>query len=57
MKNKYVFLGDINSINVEVISKSYISLKGKVRYILLGNIRDLKRYLIRIKSKLKIKLT
>ena len=54
MKNKYVFLGDINSINVEVISKSYISLKGKVRYILLGNIRDLKRYLIRIKSKLKI---
>tara|TARA_A100001011_G_C14308247_1_gene844263 strand:+ start:3031 stop:3933 length:903 start_codon:yes stop_codon:yes gene_type:complete len=54
MKNKYVFLGDINSINVEIISKSYISLKGKVRYILLGNISDLKRYLLRIKSKLKI---
>ena len=54
MKNKYVFLGDINSINVEIISKSYSSLRGKVRYILLGNINDLKRYLIRIKSKLKI---
>ena len=54
MKNKYVFLGDIDSINVEIISKSYASLKGMVKYILLGNIGDLQRYLLRIKSKLKI---
>ena len=54
MKNKYVFLGDMNSINAEIISKSYASLKGMVKYILLGNIGDLQRYLLRIKSKLKI---
>ena len=54
MKNKYIFLGDINSVNVEIISKSYPLLKGKLRYILLGNIYDLKRYLLRIRSKLKI---
>ncbi|MFL2534062.1 MAG: 4-hydroxythreonine-4-phosphate dehydrogenase PdxA [Alphaproteobacteria bacterium] len=54
MKNKYVFLGDVNSINIEIISKSYPVLKGKLKYILLGNISDLKRYLLRIKSRLKI---
>ena len=54
MKNKYVFLGDTNSINIEIISKSYSLLKGKVKYILIGNINDLKRYLLKIKSKLKI---
>ena len=54
MKNKYVFLGDINSINIELISKSYASLRGSVKYIILGNINDLKRYLLRIKSKLTI---
>ena len=54
MKNKYVFLGDLNSINIELISKSYASLRGSVKYIILGNINDLKRYLLRIKSKLTI---
>ena len=54
MKNKYVFLGDLNSINVEIISKSYSSLKGKVKYILLGNINDFKTDLLKIKSKLRI---
>ena len=54
MKNKYVFLGDMNSINVEIISKSYHSLKGMVKYILIGNMSDLQRYLLRIKSYLKI---
>ena len=54
MKNKYIFLGDMNSVNVEIISKSYPLLKGKLKYILLGNIYDLKRYLLRISSKLKI---
>ena len=54
MKNKYVFLGDINSINVEIISKSYPALKNKLKYILLGNINDLNKYLLKIKSQLKI---
>ncbi|MFL2533751.1 MAG: 4-hydroxythreonine-4-phosphate dehydrogenase PdxA [Alphaproteobacteria bacterium] len=54
MKNKYIFLGDMNSVNVEIIAKSYPLLKGKLKYILLGNIYDLKRYLLRIRSKLKI---
>ena len=44
----------MNSVNVEIISKSHSLLKGKLKYILLGNIYDLKRYLSRIRSKLKI---
>ena len=48
-------MGDLNSINVELISKSYPLLKGKVNYIILGNINDLKRELLKIKSNLKIK--
>ena len=47
MKNKYIFMGDLNSINVELISKSYPLLKGKVNYIILGNINDLKRELLK----------
>ena len=54
MKNKYVFMGDVNSTNIEIIIKSFSSLKGNVKYFLLGNINDLKRYMLKLKSKLKI---
>ncbi len=53
-KNKYVFLGDSNSINIEIICKSFKRLKHKVSYIIICNKIDLKTYLSKIKSKLKI---
>ena len=54
MKKKFVFLGDENSINIEIINKSHKFLKNKVKYILLGNIKDLSKYLDNIQSKLDI---
>lgn len=54
LKTKYIFLGDCNSINIEIIEKSFSFLKKKVKYILIGNNKDLKKYLIKIRSKLKI---
>ena len=54
MKKKFVFLGDENSINIEIINKSHNFLKNKVKYILLGNIKELSRYLNKLQSNLKI---
>ena len=36
-KMKYIFLGDVNSINIEIILKSHKFLKNKVKYILICN--------------------
>ena len=49
-----MFIGDTNSINIELIAKSHQLLKKKVKYILIGNIEDLKKYLKRISSNLRI---
>jgi len=54
IKKKYVFIGDYNSINIELISKSFSKLKGKTQYILIGNVKNLRNYLDRIRSKLYI---
>ena len=54
MKKKFVFLGDVDSINIELIHKSHKKLKDKVKYILFGNIADLSKYLKLLKSDLKI---
>ena len=54
MKKKFVFLGDENSINIEIINKSHKFLKNRVKYILLGNINDLSKYLNKLQSKLSI---
>lgn len=54
MKKKFVFIGDIDSINIEIISKSHKFLKNKVNYILFGNINDLSKYLKRVNCSLKI---
>lgn len=56
MKKKYVFLGDLDSINIELVSKSHNFLKNKVKYILIGNKIELLNYLEKIKSNLKINL-
>ena len=58
MKNssikKYVFLGDTNSINIEIIIKSHAFLKEKLQYLIIGNKSELKEYINKIKSKIKI---
>ena len=54
MKKKFVFLGDSNSINIEIINKSHKYLKKKVKYIIIGNKKDLSRYLNKLSSKLKL---
>ena len=54
MKKKFVFLGDLDSINLELIHNSHYYLKNKVEYILLGNIKDASKYLSKINSKIEI---
>ena len=41
IKRKYIFLGDIDSINIELIIKSFNFLKNKVNYILICNKKDI----------------
>ena len=55
MNKKFVFLGDLDSINLELVCKSHKFLKNKVKYILLGNINDINDHLKKINSKLRIK--
>ena len=54
MKKKFVFIGDLDSINLEIVQKSHKILKNKIQYILLGNIKDIHQYLKKIKSNLVI---
>ncbi len=54
MNKKLVFIGDTNSINIELIHKSHNFLKNKVEYILIGNKNELKKYLKKISSNLHI---
>ena len=54
MKQKLVFLGDVNSINIELIQKSHKLLKNKVNYLIIGNVRDLSEYLNKLSSNLDI---
>ncbi|AFS49614.1 Pyridoxal phosphate biosynthetic protein PdxA [alpha proteobacterium HIMB59] len=54
MKKKFIFVGDLDSINLELVCKSHKFLKNKVKYILLGNIREILIYLNKINSELKI---
>ena len=55
LNKKYVFIGDIHSVNIEIICKSFKILKKKTHYILIGNIKDLQKYLYKINSKIEIK--
>ena len=41
IRNKYVFLGDIDSINIEIVCKSFNYLKNKVNYLIICNKYDL----------------
>ena len=51
---KYVFLGDTDSINIEIIVKSHNFLKEKIQYIIIGNILEFKKYLIKLKKKISV---
>ena len=54
IKNKYIYLGDNDSINIELLSKSFKTLKNKVKYIIIGNKDLIQEYLNKIKSNLDI---
>ena len=54
VKKKYIFLGDLDSINIEIILKSFKFLKNKVEYIIICNINDFVKSIFYKKSKLKI---
>ncbi len=53
-KKKYVFLGDLDSINIELVIKSFDFLKHKVKYILICNKNDFLKSIYFKKSNLKI---
>ncbi len=54
IKKKYIFLGEIDSINIELIIKSFNFLKSKVNYILICNKEDLIKSIFFKRSNLKI---
>ena len=51
-KMKYIFLGDINSINIELILKSQKFLKKKIKYIVICDKSEFYCYLNKMKSKI-----
>ena len=53
-KRKYIFLGDTDSINIEIITKSHSFLKKKVDYIVIGNKSKLKNYLKKLNFDIKV---
>ena len=54
IKRKYIFLGEIDSINIELIIKSFNFLKNKVNYILICNKKDLEKSIYFKRSNIKI---
>ena len=54
IKRKYIFLGEIDSINIELIIKSFNFLKNKVNYILICNKKDLTRSILFKKSNIEL---
>ena len=53
--NKLIFVGDLKSVNLEIIAKSYKQLiKKNIKIILIGNIDETKEYFVKIKFKIKI---
>ena len=54
MKKKLIFLGDLDSINLEIIQKSHSLLKNEVQYILFVNINEISKYFYKLKTNLRI---
>ncbi len=53
-KRKFIFLGDTDSINIEIIIKSHNFLKKKLEYIIIGNKSEFIKYIKIIKLNIKI---
>lgn len=53
-KKKYIFVGDTDSINIELITKSHNLLKKKLKYIIICNKIEFVHYVKKIKSKVKV---
>ncbi len=54
IKRKYIFLGDIDSINIEIIVKSFNKLKDKISYVIICNKLDFLKNNFFKKNRLKI---
>lgn len=54
MKNKYIFFGEENSVNLEIICKSFYKLKKNIRYIIIGDLDLIKNELYKLNSLLQI---
>ena len=54
IKRKYIFLGETDSINIELITKSFNFLRNKVNYILICNKKDLVNSIYFKRSNIKI---
>lgn len=54
IKKKFVFVGDTNSINIEIILRSHAIIKNKIMYVIICNKSDFEKYLKRINFKIKI---
>ena len=54
IKRKYIFLGETDSINIELITKSFNFLRNKVNYILICNKKDLVKSIYFKRSKIKL---
>tara|TARA_X000000950_G_scaffold119595_1_gene149840 strand:- start:326 stop:1243 length:918 start_codon:yes stop_codon:yes gene_type:complete len=54
IKRKYIFLGEIDSINIELIIKSFNFLRNKVNYILICNKKDLAKSILFKKSNIEL---
>ena len=47
-KRKIVFVGDVDSINIEIIVKSHKNLSNKIEYIVVGCIKEFKSHLSKL---------
>ena len=54
MKKKFVVVGDTQSINLEIIAQSHKQGENRVKYILIGNKNEIKKYLSKINYKIKL---
>ncbi len=54
LKKKYIFVGDLDSINIELVTKAHKKLINTHQYILIGNISEIDKTLKKLRSNLKI---
>ena len=54
MKKKLVFIGDTNSINIEIILKSHQYLKNKLKYVVVGNSKEIFDFIKKNKFEIKV---